>query len=209
MALSAITPTPSYMDSAPPHQLDSNPKSDVELWSALQSGQTDALGQLYDRHAGLVYGMSLKVLGNTQEAEDLTQDIFVRLAEQASYDPSRGSLRTFLMILTRSRAINRVRSRQSDHRSKQRWKADYSTPNPSLLVDDVVKAEQSQKIKAALAQLTAQQQQILHLAYYEGLTQSAIAQRLDAPLGTVKARARRGLLQLRKILQEAGEQANG
>ncbi len=209
MASSAITPPPSYMDSAPLNQPDYAPQSDIALWSALQAGHTDALGQLYDRHASLVYGMSLKVLGNTQEAEDLTQDIFVKLTEQASYDPKRGSLRTFLMILTRSRAIDRVRSRQSAHRSKQRWKADYSPPNPSLLVDDVVAGEQSQKVKAALAQLSAQQQQILHLAYYEGFTQSAIAERLDAPLGTVKARARRGLLKLRKILQETGEQANG
>lgn len=197
------------MDSTPPNQRDDDPQSDTELWSALQSGHTAALGQLYDRHAGLVYGVSLKVLGNAQEAEDLTQDIFVKLAEQAAYDPKRGSLRTFLMILTRSRAIDRVRSRQSAHRSKQRWQADYSPNNPSLLIDDVVKGEQSQQVKAALAQLSAQQQQILHLAYYEGFTQSAIAQRLNAPLGTVKARARRGLLKLRKILQETGEQANG
>lgn len=197
------------MDSALPNQRDDDPQFDIELWSALQAGQTEALGQLYDRHASLVYGMSLKVLGNTQEAEDLTQDIFVKLAEQAAYDPKRGSLRTFLMILTRSRAMDRVRSRQSAHRSKQRWQADYSRPNPSFLIDDVAEGEQSQQVKAALAQLSAQQQQILHLAYYEGFTQSAIAQRLNAPLGTVKARARRGLLKLRKILQETGEQANG
>lgn len=200
------------MDSAQPHQLDDHSQSDIEpsdieLWSALRSGKTAALGQLYDRHAGLVYGMSLKVLGNAQEAEDLTQDIFVKLTEQASYDPQRGSLRTFLMVLTRSRAIDRVRSRQSVHRTQQRWQADYKPPEHGLSPSGVAN-EQSQRIKAALAQLPAQQQQILHLAYYEGFTQAAIAERLDAPLGTVKSRARRGLLKMRKILQDPSERAN-
>lgn len=190
-------------------------QTDVELWVALHAEpgavksaeQKAALGQIYDRHAGLVYGISFKVLGNAQEAEDLTQDIFVRLAERADYDPKRGSLRTFLMVLTRSRAIDRVRSRQSSQRSKKRWQADYVQPTAALSPSDIHSDsdtdsdEQSQAVKAALSQLSEQQKQVLHLTYYEGLTQSAIAERLDVPLGTVKSYARRGLLQLRKILQ--------
>ncbi|MGB3293478.1 MAG: sigma-70 family RNA polymerase sigma factor [Phormidesmis sp.] len=190
------------MDSVPITQPNDGSPSDQELWFALQSGQTEALGLLYDRHASLVYGISLKVLGNAQEAEDLTQDIFVKLAQQASYDPKRGSLRTFLMILTRSRAIDRVRSRQSSQTNKARWQADYLPPTPSLSADDMIEDEQSQDIKAALAQLSEQQQQVLYLAYYEGFTQTAIADQLNAPLSTIKARARRGLRQLRRILQE-------
>ncbi len=188
-------------------------QTDVALWIALHAArgavksadQKAALGQIYDRHAGLVYGISFKVLGNAQEAEDLTQDIFVRLAERADYDPTRGSLRTFLMVLTRSRAIDRVRSRQSTQRSKTRWQADYVQPtttlSPSDIHSDIYSDEQSQAVKAALDQLSEQQKQVLHLTYYEGLTQSAIAERLGVPLGTVKSYARRGLLQLRKILQ--------
>lgn len=185
-------------------QIDAQPnlKTDVELWFSLRAGHTKALGDLYDRHAGLVYGVSLKVLGNAQEAEDLTQDIFVKLAEQMSYDPTRGSLRTFLMILTRSRAIDRVRSRQSDQKTKQRWQANYASPAAEAAVPDAAKDERSDQIKAAMAQLSVQQQQVLQLAYYEGLTQAAIAERISEPLGTVKARARRGLLKLRKILQD-------
>ena len=178
--------------------------TDAELWFALRAGQTSALGELYDRHASLVYGVSLKVLGNAQEAEDLTQDIFIKLAEQASYDPERGSLRTFLMILTRSRAIDRVRSRQSAQRSKRRWQADY-VPSSEPLTHGMVKAEQSNQVQAAMSQISAQQRQVLQMAYYEGLTQAAIAERLNAPLGTVKARARRGLLKLREILQDYQE----
>ncbi len=189
------------MDSVPSNWPEYDSQSDHDLWFALRSGETEALGQLYDRHAGLVYGISRKVLGNTQEAEDLTQDIFVKLAEQASYDPKRGSLRTFLMVLTRSRAIDRVRSRQSSQKNKTRWQADYLPPTPSLSAYDMVKDEQVHDIKVALSQLSEQQQQVLHLAYYEGFTQAAIADRLNAPLGTIKARARRGLLQLREILK--------
>lgn len=194
------------MDSAPLNRPDYDPQADAKLWLALQAGQTEALGQLYDRHAGLVYGMSLKVLGNAQEAEDLTQDIFVRLAERAAFDPQRGSFRTFLMILTRSRAIDRVRSRQSSQKKRTRWQADYLPPTPSLSADDMAKDDRTQDIKSALSQLSDQQQQVLHLAYYEGFTQAAIAAHLNAPLGTIKARARRGLLRLREILQDQQEE---
>lgn len=194
------------MDSAPSHRPEDSSQTDADLWFALRSGQTEALGQIYDRHAALVYGVSLKVLGNAQEAEDLTQDIFVKLAQQATYDPRRGSLRTFLMVLTRSRAIDRVRSRQSRQKKRTRWQADYLPPTPSLSADDMAKDEQSQDIKSALAQLSDQQQQVLHLAYYEGFTQAAIADHLNAPLGTIKARSRRGLLRLRKILQDQQEE---
>lgn len=195
------------MDSAPFDRPEYSSQTDAELWFALHSGQTEALGQIYDRHAGLVYGISLKVLGNAQEAEDLTQDIFVKLTQRATYDPKRGSLRTFLMILARSRAIDRVRSRQSSQKKKRRWQADYLPPTPSLSAYDLVKDEPAHDIKSALAQLSDQQQQVLHLAYYEGFTQAAIADHLNAPLGTVKARARRGLLRLRKILQDQQEES--
>ncbi len=189
------------MDSVPNNRPEYNPQIDIDLWLALQRGQAEALGEIYDRHAGLVYGISYKVLGNTQEAEDLTQEIFIKLVERAKYDPDRGSLRTFLMILTRSRAIDRVRSRQSTRRSTQVWQADYVPDSPSLSIDNMVQAERSEQVKQALTHLSSEQQQILHMSYYEGLSQSAIAKKLSTPLGTVKSRARRGLLTLRKILQ--------
>ncbi len=178
--------------------------SDVDLWHSLRKGQREALGHLYDRHVSLVYGLSLKVLGNPQEAEDLTQDIFIGLSERP-YDPSRGSLRTFLTVLTRSRAIDRLRSRQSMSRSKRAWRLDVTPDTPSLSTDAMVKAEESRAVSSALAQLSKSEQQVLRLAYYEGLTQSAIARHLDEPLGTVKSRARRGLLKLRQFLQAQGE----
>ncbi len=198
--MSSVLPDrPEYLS---PTDVQPDLPTDAELWVALRAGQTEALGDLYDRHAGLVYGVSLKVLGNAQEAEDLTQDIFVKLMAQTSYDPARGSLRTFLMILTRSRAIDRLRSRQVDHKTKQRWQADYVSPAADTEFPHAARDEQSDQIKAALSQLSVQQRQVLELAYFEGMTQAAIAERLSEPLGTVKARARRGLLKLREILKE-------
>jgi RNA polymerase sigma-70 factor (ECF subfamily) len=176
-------------------------QTDAELILALSNGQTAALGVLYDRHAGLVYGIALSTLGNAQEAEDLTQDIFLTLAKGTTYDPKRGSLRTFLAILTRSRSRDRLRSRNSARRILDRWRLGRQAEiAPNVPLECAFQQEQSQEVRNALAQLSDNQQQILRMAYYDGLSQSEIAKQLEIPLGTVKARARTGLLKLRKTL---------
>ncbi len=194
------------MDSEQSSHAEQTDLTDVQLWQATQQGQTNALGVLYDRHAGLVYGIALKVLGNSQEAEDLTQDIFIKLIDGSSFDPQRGSLRTFLTILTRSRALDRVRSRQ---RESQRQRDNQSLvfqesnhPSSTVSIDQLFQHEQNQEVRSALAQLSEQQQQLLKMSYYDGLTQAAIAERLNLPLGTVKSKVRRGLLKLRQVLQD-------
>ncbi|EDX83715.1 RNA polymerase sigma factor, sigma-70 family [Synechococcus sp. PCC 7335] len=196
------------MDSASPNQHEHSPQADSALWQALCAGENAALGQLYDRHAGLVYGISLKMLINPQEAEDLTQDVFIKLVQSKTYDPARGSLRTFLSVLTRSRALDRLRSRQSASRSQQKLRSDYtasSRANIDPATQNVLENEQAETVMAALSQLSDAQRQALQLAYYDGLTQSDIASRLSIPLGTVKARTRRGLLRLRDILATTKE----
>lgn len=179
---------------------------DQDLWSELQQGQVTALARLYDRHAGLVYGIAIQVLGNPQEAEDLTQDIFIRLVDRqrSHYDPKRGSLRTFLAVLTRSRAIDRLRSRRTQasaiDRVQDQLEQQQVTEDP--LIASLGAAETSAEVQQALGQLSESQQQVLRLAYYEGLSQADIAERLGEPLGTIKARARRGLLKLKQMLQD-------
>lgn len=175
--------------------------TDTALWQAVCRGDTVALGKLYDRHGGLVYGIALKLLGRP-EADDLTQDIFLKLFSGSGYDPSRGSLRTYLAILTRSRAIDRLRSRKIKARSLRRLQRQAPTSSPDVTADALSTAEQSAEVQAALAELSDTQQEILRLAYYEGLSQTAITKRLNTPLGTVKTRARRGLLKLRDMLQD-------
>lgn len=177
-------------------------KTDIELYLALKSGQDDAFGIIYDRHAGLIYGIALKILGNSQEAEDLTQDVFLSVARSSSYEPTRGSLRTFLAILTRSRAIDQVRSRNNTRKVLGQWKDNQQQTATEAPFEQVSRSEQSQEVRDALAQLSDPQQQILQMAYYDGLSQSEIAKQLQIPLGTVKARARRGLLKLRQTLRD-------
>ncbi|NEP19568.1 MAG: sigma-70 family RNA polymerase sigma factor [Leptolyngbya sp. SIO4C1] len=192
-------PTPSQTESK---QVDSEQElTDTALWQAVCRGDTVALGQLYDRHGGLVYSIALKLLGQS-EAEDLTQDIFLKIFSGSGYDPSRGSLRTYLAILTRSRAMDRLRSRQVKAQSLRRLQRRTPISSTDVTADALFIAEQSAEVKAALAELSDTQQEILRLTYYEGLTQTAIAQRLNTPLGTVKTRARRGLLKLREMLQD-------
>jgi len=175
-------------------------QTDAELILALRNGQKAALGVLYDRHAALVYGLALKTLGNAQEAEDLTQDIFLTLVKGSSYDPKRGTLRTFLAILTKSRSIDRLRSRSSARQMMARQVGEQPQTTAHTPLEHASELEQSQVVQSALAQLLEEEQQILKLAYYDGLSQSQIAQRLELPLGTVKSRARRGMLKLRQTL---------
>lgn len=184
-------------------------ESDADLWTALKQGQVDMLGILYDRHVGLVYAIALKVLQNAQDAEDLTQDIFLRLS-QTNYDPQRGSLRTFLAVLTRSRGLDRLRSKQRSRTSLARLQAEqphaWMDASTDALADTAQRQKQSQRVEAALSALSDNQRQVLHLAYQEGMTQAAIAHQLGMPLGTVKAWARRGLIKLRQTLQTLSEE---
>ncbi len=176
-------------------------RTDAAVYAAAQQGNTQALGTLYHRHSGLVYGISLKVLGNTQAAEDLTQDIFVMLASTQRYNPNRGSLRTYLAVLTRSRAIDRLRSKGTAHRKVNQLQAQQNLLSLSNVpLEKVSQQEQNGRLQTALSQLSEAEQQILNMMYFEGLSQSAIAQKLNIPLGTVKTRSRRGLLKLRQIL---------
>ncbi|MCJ2541994.1 sigma-70 family RNA polymerase sigma factor [Thermostichus vulcanus] len=180
--------------------------TDAEVFSALKAGQSQALAILYDRHVGLVYGIAYKVLGNAAEAEDLTQDIFLNLS-RSSFDAQRGSLRTYLGILVRSRCLDRLRSWRNRQRSLERGKVELqaqgsSSGDPSF--EHLSQTEQVEEVQTALAELSDSQRQILKMAYYEGMSQSEIAKQLDLPLGTVKARARRGLLRLRQLLDPKG-----
>ncbi len=179
------------------------PVTDVDLYAQLQTGDREALGQLYDRYGGLVYSLSLKVLKNPQEAEDLTQEIFLILWRKQNYDPSRGKLSTFLMMLTRSRGIDRLRSRGRRRKFLGHWGATLSdeimtTPTP---FDEISLSERRDTVREALERLPEKYRLILELAYYQGMSQSAISDHLQMPLGTVKTRSRKGLLELRKHLQ--------
>ena len=179
---------------------DWSTEPDERLVAAL-ADDAAPLGPLYDRYARLVYGLALTILGSAMDAEDLTQEVFLTLCTRDGYDPARGSVGAYLTTLTRSRAIDRIRRRGRTSRvlrvSLQTAPPPEAPPTPH---DDAARAERAARVRDALAELGSNERRTLEMAYYQGLTQQEIAERLETPIGTVKSWCRRGLLDLRAAL---------
>lgn len=193
--------SPKSMDLDPSAIKPTHPPSDLDLLLALENGQVNALGGLYDRYSRLVYGLAYKILGSSEEAEDITQEVFLTLWRRNAYNPSRGSLSSFLTTMTRSRSIDKLRSRGTKLRFIQRWQGIVKNEAVATPLEQASMGERSQLVRDAMSQLPESERLILEIAYYEGLSQSEIARRLNIPLGTVKTRSRQGLLKLRQALQ--------
>ncbi|MCP9772045.1 sigma-70 family RNA polymerase sigma factor [Synechococcus sp. Tobar12-5m-g] len=160
----------------------------------------DDLAGLYDTYAGPVYRLALRLCRNSSEAEDLCHDVFLRFWRQDRYEPSRGPLLAYLLLLTRSMAINRINQRKNRWQLVQRWSEQLfpaGVPDPQARVEADDLAE---RVRTALEAIPANQRQVLEMAYYEGLSQSAISEKLQQPLGTIKTRSRQGLIRLRELL---------
>lgn len=171
----------------------------------LAAGDSNGLGLLYDRHGRAVYSLALRILGDEGDAEEVTQDVFAQAWRRAGqYDDSRGTVAAWLVMMARTRAIDRLRSRRA--RPEGRGQSDDDTlieRLPATAPDapsELMAAERGQRVRLALETLPFLQRVALELAYYEGLSQSEIAERLEQPLGTVKTRMRLGLLKLRDVL---------
>jgi len=176
--------------------------TDEELLRALETDRLAALGGLYDRYAGLVFGLARAILASTPEAEDVTQEVFLGLCHQWRYDSARGSLAAFLVTMTRSRSLDKLRAHGRKLRLLERVVRAPPSPPAWDATREVSMAEVSQSVRRALAELPDNQRQVLELAYYKGLSQTEIATELDTPLGTVKTWARRGLFSLRHALSD-------
>jgi RNA polymerase sigma-70 factor, ECF subfamily len=176
------------------------------------AGDEAALGVLYDTHARAMYSLALRILGDESDAEEVTQDVFAQAWRQAGrYDASRGTVAAWLLNMTRTRAIDRLRARRARPDSSAARAAEelspaltapYVDPGDALGV-----ARDAERVRAALQQLPLLQRLAIELAYFEGLTQTEIAERLEQPLGTVKTRIRLGLSKLRESL--SGSVAGG
>jgi RNA polymerase sigma-70 factor (ECF subfamily) len=166
-----------------------------------------ALTALYDRHSRLVFTLAMRVIGNRAEAEDLLTEVFWELWSKSSrYDPARGSPLTYMLTLTRSRAIDR-------RRSNQRRKAGQAaleqasdngngppTANVSPLGDAIAK-ELAQKVRLAMTRLEPSQRQAVEMSFFDGLSHTEISQQLGKPLGTIKTYVRQGLIHLREFVR--------
>jgi RNA polymerase sigma-70 factor, ECF subfamily len=173
--------------------------SDAELISMLHSGKKQAMSFFYDRYAGLVYSIAYRVLQNDRDAEDLTQDIFITFWRQDYYNPDRGSLSSFLGLLTRSRAIDKVRQRTTVTSFLSRWQQTMSKvdSSPSPLEFATIQETQT-NIQQALQQLPDLHRQVLESSYYHGLSHNQIAESLGLTPGVVKSRIRQALVLLKK-----------
>jgi RNA polymerase sigma-70 factor, ECF subfamily len=175
---------------------------DIRLLQAIAARDEQALARLYDRYRLILFGLTMRILNSRPEAEDVLQEVFLQVWRRASdFDPQRGKPFTWLVTLTRSRAIDRLR--QLGARNRLAESASEVLPEQSSdAVTDTLHAEQREIVMSALAQLPEEQKRVLLLAYYEGLTQSEIAEKLATPLGTIKTRMRTGMMKLRELLSE-------
>jgi RNA polymerase sigma-70 factor, ECF subfamily len=183
------------------------PASDRLLLLGARRRDEAALAGLYDRYGGLVFTLALRIVGDRDLAEEVMQDVFLRCWHGLDqFDEGRGTLASWLMGITRNRAIDLLRGRQHQARLRE------NAPLPDTGLAEPSTADASEEVVLretvgrALAELSEPQRQAIELAYYGGLSQSEVAVQLGQPLGTVKTRVRDGLLRLRRILSPSGEQ---
>lgn len=173
--------------------------------SAVARGDSNALGELYDRYGAILFGLLLRILHDRPEAQDVLQEVFFQAWRRAAdFDPSRGRVLAWLAVLARSRALDRRRALAS----RSRTATEAANEGPERSADGVLQtvvAEDARRVRLALESISEAHREVLQLAYFEGLSQSEIAARLARPLGTVKTHTRLGLLKLRELLAEEDE----
>lgn len=193
-----------------PSALDVN-EGDEVLMRRVADGNRRALGTLYDRHGERAYGLALSVVGREADAEEVVADAFLQVwASADDFDPERGKVSTWLSMIVRSRAIDRIRAtkrrREAIERSAEAdpegLSAPLATPEPSP-EQQARRKEIRERLDAMLSEIPEEQRRAITLAYFDGLTQSEIAETREIPLGTVKSRIRAGMKKLRTYATEA------
>jgi len=175
--------------------------SDALLAARLAAGDERALAEAFDRLAPSVYSGALRVLGNGSAAQDVVQDVFVELwGHPGRYDPSAGSLRTYLIVLARHRAVDLLRSElRRVARQERHYRMTPAEP-PGSASDEVMAAETASVVRAAVQLLPDGQRRVVELAYFEGLTCREVARTMGIPEGTAKSRLRLAMAKLESVL---------
>jgi len=182
---------------------------DREMIARVGNGDQSAFSALYDRLSGPLYSLALKMLGDATDAQDALQEVFVQIwSRAATYNPEKSSVFSWAVLLTRSRAIDRLRARDRRLRVVVGSTPDEAkvaeTTNASMIesaADTAEKSDEAARVRYVLNNLPSEQRQAIDLAFFGHLTHHEIATQLGQPLGTVKARIRRGLLRLREQLR--------
>ena len=177
---------------------------DIELLRQIAAGDSTSFAEFYDRHSTLMFSVACRILHDTSEAQDVLQEVFVQIWEKAAkFDPKLGKASSWAAILVRNKAVDRIRASQRRTRLAEETGAEQAA---AANVDDTANEavyghEKANLIHTAIIDLPVEQRQAIELAYFSGLTQDEISKKLNQPLGTIKARIRRGLLKLRDQLE--------
>lgn len=177
---------------------------DIELLRQIAAGDRSSFAEFYDRHSTLMFSVACKILNDSGEAEDVLQETFLQIWEKAAkFDPKLGKASSWAVILVRNKAIDRIRASQRRARLVEEAGVEQITIiNVTDTANETVYGhEKANLINTAIVELPVEQRQAIELAYFSGLTQDEISKKLNQPLGTIKARIRRGLLKLRDQLE--------
>lgn len=178
------------------HELD-----DAQLIQRVRAGDRQAFASLYDRHAPMCYGVILRILKSESDAEEVLQEAWVYAWRQlGEFDAQRAQLSTWLVMIARSRALDRLRANRARGVREENAQAGAAPSAPSTPADHAEQDELTREMRGALASLTDNQREALELAFFQGLSHAQVAERVGAPLGTVKSRIRDGLRSLGRLL---------
>jgi RNA polymerase sigma-70 factor (ECF subfamily) len=179
-------------------------ETQAQLLSRIATGDRDAVGEFYDQTAGALFSVALRILNDTQEAEEVIQDVFVQIWEKAAtFDSAIGVPFHWVMSITRNRSIDRLRSRQRRARVMTTWEdaGELDLPVESASGRAPLAEDEQGAIRSAVVHLPKDQRQAIEMAFFGGMTHPEIAEALNEPLGTIKARIRRGMMKLKDSLQ--------
>src|SRR5213594_1803788 len=188
-------------------QLEPGAPSDFELMKAIQAGDPDALSQLYDRYNGILKALILRVIHNEAEADDLLQEIFMEIWNQArNFSAQKGKPLGWMVTLARRRAIDGLRKKQAYMRAEERLQAE-TEQQPEAWVqnvteDEILLGDTRSLVRNVIRQIPPAQQQAIELAFFRGMSQREIAAKTNTPLGTVKTRLELGLKKIYDGLKE-------
>jgi RNA polymerase sigma-70 factor (ECF subfamily) len=177
----------------------------------VSSGDEHALAAFYDETSTLVYGLAIRMLGSAEDSEEVTLDVYNQVwRKAATFDSSRGSLLSWLVTLTRSRALDRIRARTSRQRNLEPLPTERDLADKASTPEQETALGQERRIVlGALGQLPPEQRRAIELAFFDGLSHSEVAVALNEPLGTVKTRIRLGMMKLRDLLQPRAGASGG
>ena len=183
---------------------ETNLEAEIALLHRIGQGDRRSFEELYDRFSGVLFSTAYRVLNNREAAEDVLQDVFIQIWEKAAlYDPARGKPMTWAITLTRNKAIDRLRSTQRRNRLQDDLEHEAQTVeqfDDKNSFDAVSSVETGEMVREAIKKLSKDQREAIELAFFSSLTQTEISERLGEPLGTVKARIRRGMMKLKDLL---------